>query len=170
VERLRIFLDTSILHRISRIDVENPDDPLYEEDRVYLRKLSGMHLKSDDIEFYVNPSVKSEIDATRNQDRRRQLQELFEKYRFIPFNKTIFPFTFPVTFITRDEVGTLGRLCRDNPGLKKDQKIIADAAFSQNMDILLTTDRKHLADRGIRIMHLKIFTPKELFEYLSSPH
>jgi len=147
--------------------MEKLDDSLYEEDRVFLRKVLDIYSEGDRIEFYVNPSVKLEIDATKNQKRRRALQEIFEKFKFIPFNKTIFPFVFPANLLKEEEVKILERLCEENPGLEKDKKIIADATFGY-MDILLTTDRRHLANKGIHIQHLKIFTPKELCEYLNN--
>lgn len=59
---------------------------------------------------------------------------------------------------------TLNKVCKSNPELRKDKKIIADLAFCKEIDILLTTDR-NLAD--INIPTLEIFTPKRLFKYLS---
>ena len=66
----------------------------------------------------------------------------------------------------------MDKICDDYPSLRKDRKIIADAAFCKSIDILLTTDRNHLANKEfslqiLKILDLKIFTPKELFEHIS---
>jgi len=164
---INIFLDTNIIDRILRIDEEIPSNFTYEEDRRFLRKILDICSKNEEIKLYVNPSVKIEIEKTRDEQKKKELLMVFEKHEFLPFNKTIFPFTFPATFIS-EEAKILEDLCNKISGLKKDAKIIADASFCKIIDILLTTDRKHLANKGIQIKNLKIFTPKELFEYLSN--
>ncbi len=90
----------------------------------------------------------------------------------MPFNASIFPWTFPVNLLSEEQAAILDKICDDYPSLGRDTKIIADAAFCKNINILLTTDRNHLADKDfslriLKILDLKIFTPKELFEYLS---
>ena len=161
-----IFLDTNIIERILRIDEEIPNNRTYEEDRKFLGKILDICANNEKIKLYVNPSVKMEIEKTRDNQKKKALLEIFEKYEFLPFNSTIFPCTLPATFISEEEGKKLEDVCNKIPGLKKDVKIIADAGFSKTIDILLTTDRKHLANKGFQINHLKIFTPKMLFEYL----
>ncbi len=73
--------------------------------------------------------------------------------------------------LSKEQAEILDKIC-DYPSLRKDKKIIADAAFCESIDILLTTDRNHLANKEFnlqasKILDLKIFTPKELFEYIS---
>lgn len=165
---INIFLDTNIIDRILRIDKEIPSNPTYEEDRNFLRRILDICSKNEKIKLYVNPSVRMEIEKTKDEQKKKELLKILQKYRFLPFNKTILPFTFPATLISEEETKILGDLCNKIPGLKKDKKIIADAAFCKVIDVLLTTDRKHLANKGIEIKHLEIFTPKELFEYLST--
>lgn len=101
--------------------------------------------------FYVNPSVKMEIDNTSSQERRVKPEKIFDEFSFISFNKSIFPkWKFPTNFLTDEEKGILTSLVRNNPSLVKDEKILADATFYKNIDVLLTTDRTHLADKNIR--------------------
>jgi len=163
---INIFLDTNIIDRIWRIDEEIPSNCTYEEDRKFLKKILDICANNEETKLYVNPSVKMEIEKTEDKQKKKELLKVFEKYEFLPFNLTVFPFVFPATFISEEEVKKLEDLCNKLPGLKKDMKIIADAGFCKTIDVLLTTDRKHLANKGIQIKHLKIFTPKKLFEYL----
>jgi hypothetical protein len=165
---INIFLDTNIINRILDIDKEVPDNITYEEDRDFLRKILDISSKNKQIKLYVNPSVKIEIEKTKDAHRREKLLKIFEKHNFIPFNKTIFPFRFPATFVSNKEIKILEALCNKKKGREKDKKIIADSAFCEVIDVLLTTDREHLANGGIKIRHLKIFSPKELFDYLSN--
>lgn len=166
MKKLNIFLDTGIINRILELD-KSESDAKYEEDRRYLGKILNLCSEEDKINFFVKPSVKTEICNTSNKSRKQKLLKVCAQYNFKPFNKTIFPFSFPATFISDEEIEILNALCEDNPALKKDIKIIADSAFCKEIDILLTTDRKHLAEKGFHLQHLEIFTPKELFEYLS---
>lgn len=163
-----IFLDSSIINRILDMDRTIPSESTYEEDRHFLRKILNISLANEEIKLYVNPSVKMEIEKTQDVQKRKELLKIFGKYRFMPFNKTILPFTLPATLISEEEVKILEDLCNRISGLKRDEKIIADSAFCEMIDVLLTTDRKHLADRKIEIGHLKIFTSKELFGYLQN--
>jgi len=161
--KLNIFFDTCIINRILDLD-KRESDAKYEEDRRYLGKILNLCSEEDKINFFVNPSVKTEICNTTKESRRQKLLKVCAQYNFKPFNKTILPFSLPGTFISEEEVEILNKVCKSNPELMKDKKIIADSAFCKEIDILLTTDRD-LAD--INIPTLEIFTPKELFEYLS---
>ena len=164
--KLNIFFDTCIINRILDLD-KRESDAKYEEDRRYLGKILNLCSEEDKINFFINPPVKTEIYNTTNESRRQKLLKVCAQYNFKPFNKTILPFSLPGTFISEEEVEILNKVCKSNPELMKDKKIIADSAFCKEIDILLTTDRD-LAD--INIPTLEIFTPKELFEYLSKTH
>ncbi|MCK4735710.1 MAG: hypothetical protein KAT65_24865 [Methanophagales archaeon] len=166
MKKLDIFFDTCIINRILYLD-KRKSDAKSEEDREYLDKILNLCAEEGKINFFVNPSVKTEITNTTNKSRREKLLKVCSQYNFNPFNKTILPFSFPATFISDEEVEILNALCEDNPALKKDIKIIADSAFCEEIDVLLTTDREHLAGKEFHLQHLEIFTPKELFEYLS---
>ena len=167
-EKLRVFMDTNIINRIADLDVEKHDDSTYEEDRVYLKKILDMQLKKPSkIELYVNPSVRMEIENTIDQKRKDALRKVFSEFSFMDFNLTIFPFVFPVTFLSKGQKERIREVCRLFPSLEKDAKIIADSSFSKNIDVLLTTDRgidgERLAKAG---MDTKVFTPRALIEYL----
>lgn len=160
-----IFLDTSIVNRVLDINTP-PADSTYEEDRYFLRKILDICSKNERINLYVNPSVKMELEKTQDEERRRKLLDVFKKCNFMPFSKTVLPFTLPATLLSEKEAKTLKDFCSEVPSLKADKKIIADAAFCKAIDILLTTDREHLARKEIQIKHFRIFTPKQLFDYL----
>ena len=164
MKKLNIFLDTCIINRI--LDLDKPEsDTKYEEDRNYLIKILDLFSKNK-IKFFINPSVKTEISKTMDRLRRHKLLDICSRYEFISFNKNFFPLYFPFTFVSEEKIKLLNALCEDNPALNKDIKIIADPVFCTSMDIVLTTDRRHLAGKGIHLQNLKIFTPKELFLYL----
>ena len=88
------------------------------------------------------------------------------QYHFTPYNKTIFPFTFPAHFVSKEEEGMMEELCRKVPGFEKDEKIFLDAVSNSGVKVLLTTDRQHLANKGLNEYRISVFTPKQFFEYL----
>lgn len=171
-----VFVDTSTVNRILDINVKKTKDPHDEEDRSYLCKILEQYIKSSIVCLFVNPTVKGEIENTKDPQKRERLLDLFNQFHFTPYNKTIFPFTFPATFLTEEEKETLEELLQDIPSLKKDAKIFADAVFNSQIEVLLTTDRKHLAKDTFRNRlrskgldkKIKVFTPKEFFEHLQN--
>ena len=163
-----IFIDTNIVNLILDIDVENSNDFTYEEDRYYMKEILKVVAKDNRFRLYVNPTVKQEIDACPDSKRRDSLLNIFNDLNLTSFNLTILPFVLPATLISEEQAKMIDDLCRENTGLKKDKKIIADSAFCKEIDILLTADRKHLADKNLKIGSLKICTPKKLHEYLSN--
>lgn len=162
-----IFIDTNIVNLILDINVENPNDTTYEQDRCYMKEILRVIAKDNRFKLYVNPTIKQEIDACPDSKRRDSLLNIFNDLNLMSFNLTILPFVLPGTIISKEQAKIIDDLCRENAGLKKDQKIIADSAFCNEIDILLTADRKHLAGKNLKIGSLKICTPKELHEYLS---
>jgi predicted nucleic acid-binding protein len=176
MKTINTFLDTSTVNRILETDTEKVKDPLYEQDRIYLSKIKEDYIEKDIIQFIVNPSVKQEIENTSNPKRKGELLALFNEFHFTPYNKTIFPFTFPAYFITEEEKRILGELSKEIKGFEKDEKIFLDAAANSEVEVLLTTDREHLAciklrdyllDKGLDT-EVKIFTPKEFYGYLKN--
>ena len=79
---------------------------------------------------------------------------------------SILPFQFPTTFVFEEQATFIQQLCTNHPALLRDQKIIADAVFNDNMDILLTTDR-NLAHQVRQVGKVKFLLPKELWENLT---
>ena len=102
--------------------------------------------------------------------------DLFNQFQFTSYNKTVFPFTFPAHFVTEEEKKLLMELHERVRGFSNDDKIFLDAAANSQIEILLTTDRKHLACIKLRDylvskgldLKIKIFTPKELYEELQN--
>ncbi len=173
MKTIGVFLDNSIVNRILEIDTSEVKDALYEEDRLYLSEIMG-YVEKGIVNLIVNPSVKQEIENTRNPRRKEKLLALFSQFHFTPYNKWIFPIVFPVHFVTKEEKVVLGELRKKIKGFSKDAKIFLDAAANSQVEILLTTDRKHLACIELRDYiadkkldaEIKIFTPKEFYEYL----
>ncbi len=167
------FVDTSTVNRMLEIDTSEVKDASYEEDRLYLSKIMG-YVEKGIVQLIVNPSVKQEIERTSDPHKKKRLLTLFAQCRFTPYNKTIFPFTFPARFVTEEEERELEELSKKIKGFKKDEKIFLDAVTNSQVEILLTTDRTHLARKEIRDYiknkvldrKVKVFTPKEFFEDL----
>jgi len=170
---INVFVDTSIVNRILEIDKSTVRHTIYEEDRLYISKIIG-YVKKGIVRLIVNPSVKHEIENATDPKRKRELLALFDQFHFTPYNKWIFPIVFPVHFVTKEEKVVLGELRKKIKGFRKDAKIFLDAAANSQVEILLTTDRQHLACIELRDYiadkkldtEIKIFTPKELYEYL----
>ena len=173
---VNVFADTSIVNRIFEIDVSETKDSLYEKDRLYLSKIKSGYIDKGVVKVFVNPSIKAQLYKTPDPFRKKQLLDLFNQLQFTSYNKTIFPFTFPAHFVTPEEKEVLGELRKKIRGFRGDDKIFLDAVASSQVEILLTTDRKHLAceklrdyliDKGFDA-EIKILTPKELYEELQN--
>lgn len=145
-----VFVDTSTVNRILRIKEKRDNNTKYEEDREYLTRIIEQYVESGVIRFIVNPTVRAEIEDTKDARTRARLLQEFEKCHFTPYNITIFPISFPVTFLSEEEVKTLKEVFQDIPSFKKDERIFAEAAFNSKIEVLLTTDRKHLANEELR--------------------
>lgn len=170
-----VFVDTSTVNRMLLIK-EKRDNTNYEEDREYLTRIIEQYVESGVVRLIVNPTVRAEIEDTKDARLRARLLQEFEKCHFTPYNITIFPISFPVTFPSEEEVKTLKQVFQDIPSFKKDERIFAEAAFKPQIEVLLTTDRKHLANEKLRSRiqkkgldkKIKVCTPKELFEHLQN--
>lgn len=161
-QKLNVFLDTCIVNRVLDLQ-ENRRDSEWKEDREYLLKLRSGPVGLERMKFFVNPSVMSQIRATRNHERREALINTAAEFKFTEFNMTIFPFRFPARFLSPAQKGTVKQLCVQHPNLRRDKKILADSAFNKDMDVLLTTDRDLAAVR--QLGRVKVMLPKELWDY-----
>lgn len=161
-----VFIDTSTVNRILHITKAESSNLKYEEDRRYLSRITKDYVKKGLVCLIVNPSVKHEIEQTKDTKMKAELLGLFNQLNFTPYNKTVFPFTFPAHLATEEEERMLGDICATIRGFEKDKKIFLDALANSEIHVLLTTDRKHLADKGLHIYGMPIFTPRQLFEHL----
>ena len=159
------FVDTNIVNKILDIDTIKVDDPKYEEDRLYLSRIVEDYVEKGTVRLIVNPSVKQEIENTKNPQRRGQLLAKLTQFHFTPYNKTVFPFTFPAKFVTEDEKRRIAELCEKVRDFEKDEKIFLDAVSNSDIDILLTADREHLADKGLNTKGQSVVTPKEFVDW-----
>ena len=176
MKTIGIFVDTSTVNTVFNMDKKAPAFSYNdEEDRLYLSKIVKQYAKNDVVRLIVNPTVEQEIKRTPDLQKRDALLMRFNQFYFTSYNKTIFPFRFPATFLASEEKEALKQIFEDLPKkFKKDKKILADAVFNQKIELLLTTDRKTLANYRLRNrlesvgLHkkIKVFTPKELFEHL----
>jgi len=173
---VNVFVDTSTVNRILRIEEEQPNNQKWEEDREYLSKIIENYVRKGIVQLFVNPSVKQEIEATPDSQKREQLLALFNQYHYTPYNKWIFPIVFPVHFVTKEEKKELEELCKEIKGFEQDEKIFLDAVSNSEVEVLLTTDREHLARKEI-CDYLKgkgldkkmlVCTPKKFYEHLQS--
>ena|GEM_PF-3066057 len=167
MEPINAFVDTNIVNRILDIDtikVDDPNNPKYEEDRLYLSRIIKDYVEKGIVRLIVNPSVKQEIENTKNPQRRGQLLAKLRQFHFTSYNKTIFPFTFPAKFVNEDEIRIIAMLCEKIRDFKKDEKIFIDAVSNSDIDILLTTDREHLADKELNVRGISVVTPKEFVD------
>lgn len=80
--KLNIFFDTCIINRILYLD-KRESDAKYEEDRRYLGKILNLCSEEDEINFFVNPSVETEICNTTNELRRRELLKVCAQYMVV---------------------------------------------------------------------------------------
>jgi hypothetical protein len=173
-----VFVDTSTVNTVFNMDKKVPASSYNdEEDRLYLPKIVEQYVENDVVRLIVNPTVEQEIKRTPDLQKRDDLLMRFNQFHFTSYNKTIFPFHFPATFLASEEKEALKQIFEDLPKkFKKDKKILADAVFNQQIELLLTTDRKTLANYRLRNRlesvgldkKIQVFTPKELFEYLKN--
>lgn len=173
MKTIKVFVDTSIVNRILDIGIEKSKDILYEEDRHYLSKIMQEYVDKGIVQLFANPSIKLEIENTSDHQRKQELLTEFKNYHFTDFNKTVFPFSFPATFVTEEEKLILEELRTKIKNFNKDAKIFLDAVSNSQIDALVTADREHLACievRGYVVKKLdarvEIFTPKEFYEYI----
>jgi len=159
---VNVFIDTCIVNRVLDSDDSRPDHK-WEEDRKYLMKLQCSPVTSGIIKLFVNPSVMSQVKATRDPERRKALIAMAKQFQFTEFNVTIFPFSFPARFVSQVQKANIQQLCVEHPKLAPDEKILADSAFGDNMDILLTTDRDLVKLQQLGTV--KIMLPEELWKY-----
>lgn len=166
---MNVFIDTTIVNYVLDIEESRPDDPTWQENVNYLRQLLDGPVTRGDMTFYVNPSVMWQINNTEEQERKATLLAKFKEFQFTEFNVTIFPFHFPAKFITEEQAVLIDKLCEEHPALARDRKIIADAAFSEEIDVLLTTD-KDLAHQVCQLGKVKFMLPKELWDSYQVVH
>ncbi|MBA7596251.1 hypothetical protein ES703_03221 [subsurface metagenome] len=161
---MNVFLDTCIVNRVLDLEASSPD-PKWQEDREYLQRLVNGPAASATMTLFVNPSVISQIEATSEPERRNALLSAVQQFKFTEFNVSIFPFSFPVRFLSTAHKAEIQQLCMDHPALANDEKILADSAFNENMDVLLTTDRD-IARKVPQLGRVKVMLPKQLWDYL----
>lgn len=164
-QRMNVFIDTCIVNRVLDLEASRTD-PKWQEDMEYLKRLLDGPVTHGNMKFIINPTVIRQVKATEDAERREALLSVVQEFKFteFKFNVTIFPFSFPAHFLSTEQKVEIQKLCRDHPKLARDKKILADSAFNETIDILLTTDRK-LARQGAQIGTVKVMLPKELWGY-----
>ncbi len=166
---MNVFVDTSIVNYVLDLEEKRQNNPTKQEDIKYLKLLLGSPVATGDMTFYVNPSVKWQINNTPCKQRKEGLLTKFKEFQFIEFSSTSFPIVFPVVFMTEEQSALIKQLRTAHPKLGRDAKIMADAAFNNNMDVLLTTDRK-LAHQVCQLGKVKFMLPKELWDSYQTAH
>lgn len=158
---MNVFVDTSIINRI--LDLEDTrSDEEWKQDRRCLIKLLNGPVASGTMTFLVNPTVMWQIRDTPELERRRKLTSIAKQFKFTEFSMTIFPFSFPVRFLSEEQKDEIQKIRSQYPSLVKDEKILADAAFNERVDVLLTTDRK-LARKVPLLTGVRVMLPCDLW-------
>lgn len=160
---MNVFIETSIVNNLLDLEARRPNDATGQENTKYLELLLSGPVATKEMTFYVNPSVKWQINNTKDEQRKEALLAKFKEFQFTELNLTIFPFHFPAKFISEEQSALIEQLCKEHPALSRDRKIIADAAFNENIDILLTADKK-LAHQVCQLGKVKFMLPKELWD------
>lgn len=119
---------------------------------------------SGKIKLFINPSVVSQVEATPDIKRRRELMAIAEQFKFTEFNMTIFPFSFSAHFLSTTQKAKVQKLCMQHPTLARDEKILAGAAFNERIEVLLTPDRD-LVGQGTQLGKVRIMLPRQLQDY-----
>ena len=163
---MNVYIDNCIVNNILDIG-DQRSDKTWEENKKYIELLVEGPVAAGEITFFFNPTVIAQIEATNDLKRKEALLKTARVFQFTDFNKTIFPFSFPATFITAEESENLDHLCGKSPSLTKDRKILADSAFNKSIDVLLTTDGD-LCKQVPEIDKTKVMLPKALWEYWRS--
>ena len=160
---MNVFIDTCIVNYVLDLE-ESRTDPKWQEDTEHLKRLLDGPVTHGNMKFIINPTVIRQVKATDDADRREALLSVVQEFKFTEFNVTIFPFSFPARFLSTEQKVEIQKLCRDHPKLARDKKILADSAFNDMIDILLTSDHK-LARQGAQIGRVRVMLPKELWVY-----
>lgn len=161
---MNVFLDTSIVNYI--LDLENErKDKIWQENIKYLKLLKKAGANGAMI-FIVNPTVMWQINNVTDENRKEKLIAKSKEFAFEDFTLFFFPLTFPLFFPTPEQIQNIETICKKHPKLEDDKKIIADACFNENIDILLTVD-KDLSGQE-KIGKVKIMLPKQLWDYYES--
>ncbi len=163
---MNAFIDTSIVNYVLDLDEYRLDDKTWQENINFLKLLLSWPVATGEMTFYVNPSVMWQIEKTKDEERRKRLQAKCKEFQFTEYNLTVFPFRFPAKFITEEQATLIEQLCNKYPALYKDRKIIADGAFDEKIDVLLTTD-KDLAHQVCQLGKVKFMLPKELWDSMN---
>ena len=119
------------------------------------------------MKLFINPTVISQIEATKDTERKDELLSAVQQFQFTEFNMTIFPFRFPAKFISEAQETEIQQLCLTYSALERDKKILADSAFNESIDVLLTTDRD-LALKAPQFSKVKAMLPKQLWDFFET--
>ena len=133
----------------------------------FLRKIREKLEQAEDIQLFVSPKVKEQIEKTPVEQRRNELLTQYRKFHFIEFSGALsFPLSFPLTFLTKEQERLLDEVEKKYPKVKDDILILRDAAFIELTYVLLTTD-KDLARLIPKLGKLRILNPKDLWQQIS---
>lgn len=180
-------MDNSAANRIAELDEaiatisgkSNTSDQTYEEDRIYLNKITSFEGK-DFIRLYYHPWGLYEGERTKNEQKREAVLKEYQKRYQTEYHSTTFPILMsdenPATFVTEEQSRVIDDILNGLPKkLRKDLKMISDALFNPKIKFqyILTCDREHLATPELQEkletkgFNLRICTPKQLFTDLA---
>jgi len=100
---MNVFVDTSIVNNLLDLEEHRENDPNWLENVKYLNLILKGSVAAGSVTLYVNPSIKQQIDNTKDEKRKTKLLEKFREFHFTEFNLTIFPFQFPAKFVSEEQ-------------------------------------------------------------------
>ena len=159
---MNVFFDSCIVNNL--IDIGKPKCNLpLQENAKYIELI----IKSPEVVGIVSPTVKRQLEMTPNKKRREGLISKYNEFHFKEFLAALeFPLRFPLTFMSKQQEEIITELYEKRPPLRPDLDIIRDAAFIEDIDVLLTADKK-LA--GLKMIgKVKFLMPKELWDIIKT--
>lgn len=100
---MNVFIETSIVNNVLDLEERRPNETTGQENVKYLKLLLSGPVATGDMTFYVNPSVRWQINNTKDEQRKEGLLAKLKEFQFTEFNLTIFPFHFPAKFISKEQ-------------------------------------------------------------------
>ncbi len=85
---MNVFIETSIVNNVLDLEEHRPNNLTWQENIKYLRLLISEPVATGDIAFYVNPSVKWQINNTKVEQRKEGLLTKFKEFQFTDINIT----------------------------------------------------------------------------------
>ncbi len=78
---MNVFLETSIVNNILDLEEKRQNNLTWQQNMKYLKLLLSKPVATGDMTFYVNPSVKWQINNTKVKQRKNRLLAKFKEFQ-----------------------------------------------------------------------------------------